>query len=127
MHISEQGTVAFAGSWPETIIRYMGWARIALDLEVLAGLRERYDAAVSFGISHNRFRDWDSSNHPGYALGTWLREYKELVLLFIRDFAVPWTSNVSVRREGGQAAPGSLGLLAHPAHRHPMAPDSQLD
>jgi hypothetical protein len=40
----------------------------ALDQEELAGLRERYGQAVSFGIIHNRLRDWDTGNHPGYAL-----------------------------------------------------------
>jgi hypothetical protein len=64
-----------------------------LEPEPLADLRERYDQAVSFGITHNRLRDWDSGNHPGYALGTWLREYKEQVLLFTRDFTVPWTND----------------------------------
>ena len=50
------------------------------------------------GIIHNRLRDWDGSgNHPGYALGCWLRDYKEQVFLFTRDFAVDWTNNVSER------------------------------
>lgn len=54
------------------------------------------------GIIHNRLRDWDSGNHPGYALGTWVRDYKEQVFLFTRDFAVPWTNNISER--GAKAA-----------------------
>jgi transposase len=75
----------------------------ALDQQALAGLRERYDSAVASGITHNRLRDWDGGgNHPGYALGTWLREYKEQVLLFTRIFAVSWTNNVSER--GAKAA-----------------------
>jgi hypothetical protein len=45
---------------------------------------------------------WDTGNHPGYALGCWLRDYKEQVFLFIRDFSVDWTSNVSER--GAKAA-----------------------
>jgi hypothetical protein len=61
----------------------------ALAPEILAGLRERYDHAVSFGITHNRLRDSDSGNHPGFAPGTWLCHYKEQVFLFTRDFAVP--------------------------------------
>jgi len=73
-----------------------------LDPQMLEGLRERYDTAVSSGIIHNRLRDWDSGNHPGYALGTWLRGYKEQVFLFTRDFAVDWTNNVSER--GAKAA-----------------------
>jgi transposase len=73
-----------------------------LDQEVLDDLRERYDTAVTSGIIHNRLRDWDSGNHPGYALGTWLRDYKEQVFLFTRVFAVSWTNNVSER--GAKAA-----------------------
>ena len=41
-------------------------------------------------------------NHPGYALGCWLREYKEQVFLFTRHFAVDWTTNVAER--GAKAA-----------------------
>ena len=74
----------------------------ALDQQVLDDLRERYDTAVSSGIIHNRLRDWHDGNHPGYALGTWLRDYKEQVFLFTRDFAVSWTNNVSER--GAKAA-----------------------
>ena len=74
----------------------------ALDPQLLEDLRERYDTAVSFGIIHNRLRDWDSGNHPGYALGSWLRDYKEQVWLFTRDFSVDWTNNVSER--GAKAA-----------------------
>ena len=74
----------------------------ALDPELLAALRKRYDQAISTGIIHNRLRDWDSGNHPGYTLGTWLRDYKEQVFLFTRDFAVPWTNNASER--GAKAA-----------------------
>jgi transposase len=60
--------------------------------------RERYDDAVSFGIIHNRLRDWHDGNHPGHALGAWLRGYKEQVFLF----SVDWTNNVSER--GAKAA-----------------------
>jgi transposase len=75
----------------------------ALDPQLLKDLRERYDTAVSSGIIHNRLRDWDGGgNHPGYALGAWLRGYKEQVFLFTRDFAVDWTNNVSER--GAKAA-----------------------
>ncbi len=51
---------------------------------------------------HNRLRDWDGGNHPGYALGAWLRDYKEQVFLFTRNFAVSWTNNVCER--GAKAA-----------------------
>ena len=72
----------------------------ALGRQVLDNLRERYDAAVTSGIIPNRLRDWDTGNHPGYALGCWLRDYKEQVFLFTRHFAVDWTNNVSgVRHE----------------------------
>ena len=74
----------------------------ALDPQILEDLRERYDTAVSTGIIHNRLRDWHNGNHPGYALGCWLRDYKEQVFLFTCDFAVDWTNNVSER--GAKAA-----------------------
>jgi len=74
----------------------------ALDQQVLDDLRERYDKAVRHGIIHNRLRDWHDGNHPGYSLATWLRDYKEQVLLFTRDFRVDWTNNVSER--GAKAA-----------------------
>jgi transposase len=74
----------------------------ALDPRLIADLRERYDKAVAHGIVHNRLRDWASGNHPGYSLGCWLREYKEQVFLFTRDFSVDWTNNVSER--GAKAA-----------------------
>jgi hypothetical protein len=74
----------------------------ALDADLLDKLRQRYDEAAAFGITHNRLRDWRDGNHPGYALGCWLRQYKELVFLFTRDFTVDWTNNVSER--GAKAA-----------------------
>jgi transposase len=67
----------------------------ALDEQLLAKLRERYDEAVAFGITHNRLRDWHEGNHPGYTLGCWLRDYKEQVWLFTREFCVEWTNNCS--------------------------------
>jgi transposase len=67
----------------------------AVDAELLAKLRGRYDEAVAFGITHNRLRDWHDGNHPGYALGCWLRDYKEQVWLFTTEFAVDWTNNCS--------------------------------
>jgi hypothetical protein len=74
----------------------------ALNQYLLDGLRERYDTAAAFGMTHNRLRDWHDGNHPGYALGAWLRGYKEQVFLFTRNFAVSWTNNVSER--GAKAA-----------------------
>ena len=69
----------------------------ALDPQVLDDLRGRYDTAVESGRIHNRLRDWGTGNHPGYALACWLRDYKEQVFLFTRDFRVDWTNNVSER------------------------------
>jgi hypothetical protein len=69
----------------------------ALDQQILNDLLKRYDDAVATGIIHNRLRDWDAGNHPGYALGTWLRAYREQVFLFTRNLAVAWTNNVSER------------------------------
>jgi hypothetical protein len=100
-------------SWAEDIIAILREAHraveeararsdTALDQQVLDDLRERYDKAVAHGIIHNRLRDWHDGNHPGYALGCWLREYKEQVFLFTRDFRVDWTNNVSER--GAKAA-----------------------
>jgi transposase len=101
-------------NWAGDIIAVLGQAHRAvedarargsteLDRQVLDGLRERYDQAVRSGSIHNRLRDWDGGgNHPGYALATWLSDYKEQVFLFTRDFAVSWTNNVSER--GAKAA-----------------------
>jgi transposase len=74
----------------------------ALGADLLGKLRERYDEAAATGIIHNRLRDWHEGNHPGYALGCWLRDYKEQVFLFTRDFAADWTTNVAER--GAKAA-----------------------
>ncbi len=73
----------------------------ALDPGQLEKLRQRYDEATAFGITHNRLRDWHDGNHPGYALGCWLQEYKEQVWLFSREFAVEWTSNSAERAVKG--------------------------
>ena len=102
-----------AQNWAGDIIAILGEAHravedarargsTALDQQALEDLRERYDAAVRSGIIHNRLRDWDTGNHPGYSLGCWLRDYKEQVFLFTRDFAVDWTTNVAER--GAKAA-----------------------
>ncbi|MGH3125839.1 MAG: IS66 family transposase, partial [Streptosporangiaceae bacterium] len=74
----------------------------ALGADLLDELRERYDDAIASGIIHNRLRDWHQGNHPGYALGCWLRDYKEQVFLFTRDFAADWTTNVA--EQGAKAA-----------------------
>jgi transposase len=74
----------------------------ALGQRVIDDLRERYDKAIAHGIIHNRLRDWHDGNHPAFALGAWLRDYKDQVLLFTSDFSVDWTNNVSER--GAKAA-----------------------
>jgi transposase len=102
-----------AQSWAGDIIAILGEAHravedarargsTALDPHVLNDLRERYDTAARSGMIHNRLRDWHDGNHPGYALARWLRDYKEQVFLFTRDFAVDWTNNISER--GAKAA-----------------------
>ena len=68
----------------------------------LADLRQRYDKAVAFGITHNRHRDWHDGNHPGYTLATWLQDYAPQVWLFTRQASVDWTNNVS--EQGAKAA-----------------------
>jgi hypothetical protein len=67
----------------------------ALDAELLAKLRKRYDEAAAFGITHNRHRDWHDGSHPGYVLGCWLQKYADQVWLFTTRFDVEWTNNCS--------------------------------
>jgi hypothetical protein len=99
----------------------------ALGQQLLAGLRERYDKAAAFGRTHNRLRDWHEGNHPGYALGSWLRDYKEQVFLFTRNFAVDWTNNISER--GAKAAKRHQAVSGYwhsPRHPRPLVPDQKL-
>ena len=63
----------------------------ALDAELLDKLRGRYDTAAAFGIIHNRLRDWHEGNHPGYALGCWLRVHAD-VCLFRQNSPVRYDS-----------------------------------
>ena len=60
---------------------------------LLAKLRQRYDEAAQFGITHNRRRDWHDGNHPGYALGCWPKQYADQVWLFTANLGVDWTNN----------------------------------
>ena len=88
----------------------------ALGADLLDELRQRYDEAAASGITHNRLRDWHEGNHPGHALGCWLRDYKEQVFLFTRDFAADWTTNVAER--------GAKSAKRHQAvsgYRHSLA------
>ncbi len=74
----------------------------AVDAGLLSGLRDRYDQAVGLGITLNRLRDWDGDgNHPGYALGCWLRDHADQVWLFTTELAVEWTSNSAERAVKG--------------------------
>jgi transposase len=96
------GIIAVLGEAHRAVEEARARGSTALDPQVLDDLRERYDTAVRSGMIHNRLRDWDTGNHPGYSLACWLREYKEQVFLFTRDFAVDWTTNVAER--GAKAA-----------------------
>jgi Transposase IS66 family len=69
----------------------------ALDPQLLASLRDRYDQAITFGQIHNRHRDWDEGNHPAYTLARWLADYADQVWLFATAFDVEWTNNASER------------------------------
>jgi hypothetical protein len=71
--------------------------RSALDPDLLAELRDRYNKAVDSGIVHNRHRDWHDGNHPGYTLATWLATYGDQVWHFTSHFHVDWTSNAAER------------------------------
>jgi transposase len=74
----------------------------AVDANLLKEIRDRYDQAVALGIILNRLRDWDGDgNHPGYALGCWLRDHADQVWLFTSEFAVEWTSNSAERAVKG--------------------------
>jgi hypothetical protein len=95
-------------SWASKIITVLGEAHTkvqaakadghtSLDPQVLAGLRARYDAATTVGITHNRHRDWHDGNHPGYTLATWLTTHADQVWLFTTNFNVDWTSNAAER------------------------------
>jgi transposase len=95
-------------SWATKVIKILGKAHdhaesarargeTTLDPHVLAELRAQYDEAVNSGIVHNRHRDWDSGNHPGYTLAAWLTAHAEQVWLFTRNLALDWTSNAAER------------------------------
>jgi transposase IS66 family protein/uncharacterized protein DUF6444 len=69
--------------------------RDQLDPQLLADLRQRYDHAVTWGITTNRHRPWAKGNHPGYTLAKRLHDKAEQVWTFTRNLAVPWTNNAS--------------------------------
>ena len=95
----------------------------ALGPQILDDLRERYDTAVKSGRIHNRLRDWDTGNHPGYALA--------LLAAGLQGTGLPVHPRLRrgldqqrqrARRESRQAAPGRLRLLALPRHPRPLVP-----
>jgi hypothetical protein len=90
--------------------------RSALDPDLLAGLRARYDDAVRWGQTTNRLRDWHDGNHPGYVLASRLKAKADQVWLFTANFAVPWTNNASEQAIKGpkrhQAVSGCWRTLA---------------
>jgi transposase len=65
----------------------------ALDPDLLADLRERYDKAVRWGMLTNRDRHWPSGRHPGFVLARRLQTRAEQVWRFTADFNVPFTNN----------------------------------
>ena len=65
----------------------------AVDPDLLADLRDRYDTAVAWGILTNRCRDWPSGPHPGHTLARRLHARAAQVWRFTTDFAVPFTNN----------------------------------
>jgi hypothetical protein len=130
----EQGGRDGGQDWAGDIIAILGGAHRAvedarargstvLDPQVLDDLRERYGQAVKSGNVHNRLRNWDKGSHPGYALACWLRDYKEQVFLFTRNFAVSWTNNVSER--GAKAAKRHQAVSGY-WHSRPSLPSGPL-
>ena len=92
----------------------------ALDQKRLDDLLERYDTAAAFGRTHNRLRDWDTGNHPGYALGCWLRKSATASLPVHPQLRrEPDEQYLRTLRESSETAPGrsgywhSLATLAH--------------
>ncbi|HUY44930.1 MAG TPA: IS66 family transposase [Streptosporangiaceae bacterium] len=116
-------------SWAEDVIIILRQAHLACedarsrgkppDPQAIKDLRARYDEAVSFGITHNRHRDWHDGNHPGYALGSWLHGYAGQVWLFTSQPAVEWTNNVSER--GAKAAKRHQAVSGYWHTQHTLA------
>jgi transposase len=75
------------------VVKATAEGQTALDPQLLADLRARYDTAVTWGILTNRHRDWPSGRHPGHILATRLQTRAAQVWRFTVDFAVPFTNN----------------------------------
>lgn len=69
--------------------------RTAVDADLLAGLRRRYDNGVAVGISTNLSRPWHKGNHPGLQLAKRLKRKANQVWLFATRLDVPATNNGS--------------------------------
>jgi transposase len=67
----------------------------AVDAELLAKLRGRYDEAGAFGITTTGTGTGTTATTHGYALGCWLRDYADQVWLFTTNFGIEWTNNCS--------------------------------
>ena len=95
------------------------------DAEQLAKLRERYDQAAAFGITHNRHRDWHDGNHPGYVLGCWLHEYA--TRSGCSPASLPWTGRTTSPSKAPRPPSGARPSLATgPAHPRPLVPRQKL-
>jgi len=92
-------------SWAEDVIKILREAHRAIeearargkppDQQLIERLRERYDERAQFGITHNRHRDWHDGNHPGFVLGTWLKEHASQVWLFTAEPSAEWTNDLA--------------------------------
>jgi hypothetical protein len=69
----------------------------SLDPVLFAGLRQRLEQEICWGMATNRHRDWHKGNHPGYVLAKRLHDKAEQVWQWCRNFDVPWTNNASER------------------------------
>ena len=95
----------------------------ALDPDLLAGLRARYDAAVAWGMLTNQHRDWPTGRHPGYNLAKRLQTRAVQVWRFTQDFAVPFINNPCEQPPAhGRTPDEDRRLLAQCAHRGTLLP-----
>ena len=98
----------------------------ALDPEQLDKLRQRYDEAAAFGITHNRLRDW--RREPP-------RLRPRLLAAGVQGAGLAVHPRIRRRvdqqqrlagRQRPATAPGRLRILAYPAHPRPLVPHPQL-
>ena len=98
----------------------------ALGADLLDELRERYDEAAAFGITHNRLRDWHEGTIPATRWAAGCASIRS------RSSCSPATSprtgrqRRGARRESRQAPPGRLRLLALARHPRPLVPHQKL-